>query len=393
MANMVTHDLATPARGESQAHQLIHHAMPGWYKWLHKHVFLSVLILASGVLNALALTLGLVPNIGDAAGWTWLDGLLVGTFTALGLLVGGMVVMLSNATAVAWRRRQWGLLAFLGAGLAFFASFEVWASLVKRAGNIPLSIPDAKVMHLAQLRAGGPDILTPTAIFVAVAGSAIGFYWGFVNAEEPPVDLTSKEQTLQAKLLEAEMKAKIHAAQAAGWMGAARAGVLAARGQSDDNSSPMTPSNSGQIAPDRDPNPDDDGPGGGRGLPVAYRQPMPGPRGSVSTIKYPALPRNSSGLARGQGTQPETWNWEQVREYVESAYGVELSRTEALNLIKACDGAHRDATKPGRPLVASRKQLEQKVRLALGIRGAGVPSPKRMAARDLEQEQQEQLSA
>jgi hypothetical protein len=214
--------------------EIAHHALPGWVNFIQDNLFLSFLILAEAYLLGTLMTLGWVPDIESPSQWGTYHGVGVVLFFLAGAMAAGVALRCSVVAASCFRRHEWGFALFNLLGVFAFCGAEIWASLSERSANLHPTPADKAVLQFLGL-ASLP--VSPTVVVVSLLLPFASLYYGFSQqhvhretADERAAKLEEEEGQLERRLLRARIQAQIRQAQAAGLVGALRAGVQAARG-------------------------------------------------------------------------------------------------------------------------------------------------------------------
>jgi hypothetical protein len=239
--------VATTKRDDSAVDQAQHAALPNWYAGFQKTFGLSFLILCSAYLMGKLATLGWVKDLQTPKDWGWFNAAGVVLFFLGGVTIAGIALTcsVSFVRAITVRPRQPVLALFTFLGMLIFFSIEVWASLSERSLYLVATPADKAV--LGALGIHGTPPISPTVLMVSLMFPLGSLYYGFVqhgrqrtSAADLAGDATDQERQLQAEEYKARMasaKARTQAARVKGLVGAARAGVAAARSDGDNDSS------------------------------------------------------------------------------------------------------------------------------------------------------------
>jgi len=269
------------------------HALPPWFDKLQMVVMLPLLLTAEGVINGNMLALG-IP--GDTPEHLFERSVMYIT----GFLMGGMALRCSATAAQSFQRREivFTLINVLGIGL--FALPEVWASLVVRGVNLPVTGPDTWL--LGQLGVVGTQ-LTPSNVFVSIMLPLVTVFWGFATRKRTRLSNAELEEIERAKTIKAAGR-KERAALNGGAVGATFGGMFNAAKEQ------VTGTKTSQVAEEE---------------PIGLR--VLGP-----TDSRPREPGGSQVAGPGKGP----WSARQIQQYMALEYPqVSLAEGALLEYMKA----------------------------------------------------------
>lgn len=360
-------------RSEQGEHEALAHILPNWFQRFQEVAFLPLMIVAEMLINGVMMASGLVGDVNNPFAGGLQHWLAEATWVALflaGAVMGGMAIRTSAASSY-WFSRNAARALFNVAGMLGFVALEVWASVMERSYN-PIISPVDKAT-LAWFGVAHPSV-SITDVVVALALPLAAMFWGF-SAMKPAVKSAAEVRAEgERKIAEAEAKARVRVAQAAGWGATLRAGTQAAfarkgGGQDDDSHMGDGASFAGQ---DGHVSSDSFGRSDGDTDPhfAALRG---GGDGASFARKDEASARNLRTLAQG-GSVPVGWlDKTALMDWLREGYGVETSPDDALAFIKAQNGARQCSPEEkvqGRPWIAPKAQTLAAARRKWGPRPA-----------------------
>jgi hypothetical protein len=276
---------------------------------MQMYLMLPLLLAAEGVINGKMLALGIGTDTPEHI-------LETVVMYVAGFLMGGMALRCSATAAQAFQRREIMFTLLNGFGILLFAIPEVWASLVVRSVNLPVTAPDNWLLSLLEVH--GTNI-TPTNLSVSFALPLVTIFWGFATRKRTRLSAAELEAIEAAKTIKARGRQE-RAALNGGAIGATFGGALqGAR-------SALSTSDTADLA-------GSEGAGnesGKRGLRIVK-----------ASSSQPLEGESTSGLPAAKGP----WKREDVLAYVRLEYPqVRLAETAALDAVKEAGNGRMKGT-------------------------------------------------
>jgi len=308
------------------------HALPKYFDLMQSYLMLPLLLASEGIINGTMMTLGVKTD-------TWLGILTYGCLYATGFVMGGMALRCSVKAAACFARGEIGLALFNFLGILLFALPEIWASLVSRSLDLPVTNPDRWLNDLLIYLLGAALIaITPTNLIVSLILPAVTLFWGFSAHKPPMADTADALQREELKRIKAEGRAnrfKLYASAAGQAGGGLVKGAKA--------------SFKGEHIPDLTYGEDTgDAPQGNGAI---------GPNeGGVSTNKQTAPARKRTGAAEVSSIPPGMWGWRELQAYIKRAYGADYPEQKCKATMRQMGGAVRISA-PGKPYYAPQQTV------------------------------------
>jgi len=351
-------------------HQTVAHAtMPRFVVWVQDNILLTLLILASGFVNMVMLTDGLVKNIEDPATWGVFHTVEIIALAAAGLGLGGLALRISYKIAVCYMARQWGRVVFLAMGMITFAFIEFWASFSQRAVNIQSSPADNSILSLFNIH--NPSV-SFTAILISIVIPFASVFWGFA-ADDPTPKAIESADDLQRRhdneYATQQHKARMLAAKANAWVGTVKGAVNAAQGTTND-----APTNTPAVVEEDDLTSDDQD---GDALATDDTS-------VKKTLIEPHLVTSDWHDTR----EDDYWDKVAVVGWLQDKYShqaTEQKATRYLKAVGAVDGGYTYKQGPGNAYVAKAKDLQTYLIKYLRLPTIAAPKAKRKSSATLAQ--------
>jgi hypothetical protein len=308
------------------------HALPKFFDWMQAYLMLPLLLISEGVINGSMMSLGVNTD-------TLIGSMMYGCLYATGFVMGGMALRCSVKSAACFARGETGSAVFNFLGILLFAIPEVWASLVTRSLDLPITNPDTWLNELLRYLLGTDSgRLTPTNIIVSLALPLVTLYWGF-SAHKPPVaDAADAEARERLKNIKAAGRAERLAlyAKAAGSAGGGliKSAKESYTGQHEEESG--APQSEAFVMQEE----------------TSHASHEEG----LIDDKQTASGRKRTSVAEVSAIPPGHWGWTELRAYVLRAYGHDMGEQRAKSAMRQMPKRVRITT-AGRPYYAPQQSV------------------------------------
>jgi hypothetical protein len=195
--------------------------MPEWFEYFRRHIVLSGLLVAQGIVSTLLILEISVSDPGQWQTWTWVDWSNALVAVLMGGASAGVALGISSSMAEAFGMRKWvtGLFGFIG--MLGLILIDVWAGIAERSRTARPTAADSLLADWTGIPA--LTVVPASVVIVASLLATLLMYYGWTN--RPPMVETEEQAALRhrQKLADAQYKADLRAIQATGLAKAGRA--------------------------------------------------------------------------------------------------------------------------------------------------------------------------
>jgi hypothetical protein len=299
-----------------------YHVMPEWFEYFRRHIVLSGLLVAQGMVSTLLILEISVSDPGQWPLWTWVDWSNALVAVLMGGASAGVALGISSSMAEAFGMRKWvtGLFGFIG--MLGLILIDVWAGIAERSRTARPTPADSLLADWTGIPA--LTVVPASVVIVACLLATLILYYGWTN--RPPVVETEEQAALRRrqKLADAQCKADLRAIKA---KGLATAGRAFSEGITGKQSTPLLPENDLGLTGEED-------------APTAEL--ADGSRKVIRLGKKTAL----------------QWTATDLQAYIREIYGALLADDTAVSRIQFLGDNKRLEGVPGRPYFANNRRAK-----------------------------------